>query len=266
MDIKMIMSDVDGTLLNSNGEVSKETKEAIIKAKEKGIIFGLATGRPIASVEKNMPYWGIEDIVDVVAGLNGAHIKDYILDKEEKSYMLEGQYIKEIIEHFIDMDVNFTVLQEGVLKTIREDRHIIGLSISDRLPIDVVDFDELLKEPQSKLVIICDKEDMKKVIKRSETFSNPAYYCMQTGDTLFEYMDPRISKPEGIQKIAQMHGFTLEEVLAFGDADNDQEMVRDVGVGVAMGNGSEKTKANANHITKTNDENGIKVFLEKYIL
>jgi len=266
MSIKLVMSDVDGTLLNSLGQVSLRNKEAIKKIKEKGILFGLVTGRPVESIEKNAKLWGIDEYIDVVAGVNGAYVKDYILNQEVFSHCLEGCYYQEIIQHFIDLDVNFAVIHDHVFKAMYDDRHIRLLSENDKIPYVVVDFNELLKEPQTKLIIICDEEDMSKVIARSQTFSNEAYYCVQTGKYYFEYMSPHVSKSEGLKLVCQLHHYDLDDALVFGDADNDQQMVKDAGIGVAMGNGSHNTKKNADYVTETNDHDGIAVFLEKYVL
>ena len=77
--IKMIMCDVDGTLLNEAGNVSPLTIEAIKKIKLKGLLFGLATGRDIDITEPWYEEWGISGLVDAFIGINGAHIKDYRL-------------------------------------------------------------------------------------------------------------------------------------------------------------------------------------------
>jgi len=79
-------------------------------------------------------------------------------------------------------------------------------------------------------------------------------------------MDPRISKSFGLQKLMEMHGFTMENLCTFGDADNDYDMTLHAGVGVVMANGSEKTKSVADHITKDNDHDGIGVFLQEYLI
>ncbi len=80
---------------------------------------------------------------------------------------------------------------------------------------------------------------------------------LQTTQHLFEFMDPRISKSFGLQKLMEMHGFTMENLCTFGDADNDYDMTLHAGVGVVMANGSEKNKSVADHITKDNDHDGI---------
>lgn len=71
MNVKAIMCDVDGTLLNSQGVVSEHTVDAIRKAREKGILFGLSTGRDVNSVKTLLKVWGIEGLVDIIVEPEG---------------------------------------------------------------------------------------------------------------------------------------------------------------------------------------------------
>lgn len=213
---------------------------------------------------KSFKKWNISGLVDVIVGMGGGEVDDLVLNIRKTSYPLDGDLIQQIIRHYEDMDVNFCVPKDGVLLGYREDKYIRMLSEADRLPYKVVDFKELLQLPQGKLIIICSPDYMSQVIERSKTFSNSEYKCacLKTASVLFEYMDPRVSKTNGLSKVMKMHGWTLENLLAFGDADNDEDMVKNAGLGVAMSNGSEKTKLAADYITADNDNDGIAFFLK----
>ena len=76
MAIKAIMCDIDGTLLTTQGTISPLTAEAIQKSREKGILFGISTGRAITNVKKLLPQWGISGMVDAIVGSGGAEIYD----------------------------------------------------------------------------------------------------------------------------------------------------------------------------------------------
>lgn len=268
MDVKAIMCDVDGTLLNSQGVVSPRTIQAIKKAKEQGILFGLSTGRDVHSVKTLLGDWGIDGLVDSIVGTGGGEICDLILGVEKQSYPLDGQLIKEIMEHYKDMPVNFAIPDQGVFYTFKDDELIQHLSKVDKVPYLVVKEDEFLNQPRAKLIIVCRVEDMESVVERSHTFSNDKFKCasLKTASDLFEYMDPRISKTYGLKQVMEMHGIDMKELCTFGDADNDYDMTLHAGVGVVMANGSKKTKSVADYITDDHDHDGIGVFIEKYIL
>ena len=268
-NIKAVMCDIDGTLLNSNGIVTPKTIEAIKKLREQGILFGISTGRDVGGVKGLLKDWKIDGLVDMIVGSNGGEIYDYADDYYEMNHPLPGSLIAEIIDHFKDMDVNFAIHGgNGIMYTPKDDDLIKSLSESDHLPYEVIDFDEYLKQDRLKLLITCAPETMPAVIERSKSFHNEKFKsaCLQTTKLLFEFMDPRISKAFGLEKILERRGFTMENLCSFGDADNDYEMTLHAGVGVVMGNGSEKTKSVADYVTLDNDHDGIGVFIEKYLI
>ena len=97
MDIRAIVCDVDGTLLTSKQIVDKRTVAAIKKARSKGILFGICTGRDAYSVRNHMKSWGIEGCIDFVVGSGGSEIDDYILDIYQENHTLSPELIKEIM-------------------------------------------------------------------------------------------------------------------------------------------------------------------------
>lgn len=265
-NIKAIMVDVDGTLLCSKGYVTERTVQAIKKIREKGILFGLSTGRDAISCKNLLKEWNIEGLVDCIVGMGGSEIHDYISGVKKSSYPLAGDLILEIIKHYEDMDVNFCIQNSGKLFGYKDDEHIKMLSTADKMPYEIADFNELVKSPQGKVMIVCRPEYMDKVIERSKTFSNEKYKSssLKTASVLYEYMDPRVTKTNGLKELMGLHGLTLEELLVFGDADNDADMLENAHIGVVMANGSEKSKLAADFITSDNDHDGIAVFLEKH--
>lgn len=268
MKTKAIMCDIDGTLLSSQGYVTDKTVEMIKKARNQGILFGLSTGRDVNSIQKLLKSWHIDGLVDMIVGTGGAEIYDYQLNIAQAQYPLEGESIKTIIAHFSDMECNFAIPEDGQFYTPKDDEYIQMLSQADHVPYQVVDFDEYLKEPKPKLIIICNPEYMDQIIERSKTFHSSQFKSasLKTSSDLYEYMDPRISKTAGLKKILKLHDIDIKDIVTFGDADNDYDMTVNAGIGVVMANGSEKTKSAADYITDDNDHDGIGNYIEKYIL
>lgn len=263
--IKLIMCDIDGTLLTSNHEVTEATKTAIAKVREQGVLFGIATGRALEAVTLLTPEWNVDHLIDVYMGYNGAHVLDYTLNVDERTHLLEGKYIKEIIPHFQDLEVTFCVYVGRTLYTSEHNHWSNRLATNNKFTEKTMD-ESIFENPQTKLVIACDPEYMDVVIERAKTFSSPNYRCFRSAPMLFEYVNPELSKSFGIEKICALHGFTIDNVLAFGDANNDYEMIRDCGVGVCMENGAAETKSVADFITTSNDDEGISRFLNEYLL
>ena len=170
MNVKAIMCDIDGTLLSSEGVVTKKTVEMIKKSREKGILFGLSTGRDVNSIQTLLDTWGIEGLVDMIVGTGGAEIYDYTFDISKAQYPLDGELIKEIVKHYEDMDCNFAIPEDGIFYSPKDDEYIQDLSKGDRVPYKVVNYDEYLTSPKAKLIIICKPEYMDHIIERSKTF------------------------------------------------------------------------------------------------
>lgn len=265
-DIKIIMSDVDGTLLNDHGHVSKRTIDAIKKARAQGLIFGLASGRDIESSESFYKAWGIEGLVDVFVGETGAHIKNYRLGIDEKAPTMKRKNIKSIIEHFHDLPVTFMVISNGCFfLTSFEDFDLFYNKIG-KANYKVISIEELLQLEVTKIHLFCHQHIIPLIIERNELFDHPETIGIQTADTVYEYINTESSKSNGLRKVIEMDNMSFENLLVFGDADNDVTMLIDSKIGVVMANGTPLAKRAADYITEDNNHDGIAVFLEKYIL
>lgn len=227
MDIRAIVCDVDGTLLTSKQVVDERTVTAIKKARSKGILFGICTGRDADSVRNHIKSWGIEGCIDFVVGSGGSEIDDYILDIYQENHTLSPELIKEIMNHYKDMDCNFTICHEGILYAPKDDDYIRNMAEGDGI------------EYRASALV--------------------------TTSFLYEYMNPHVSKSNGLKEALALHDISISQCIAFGDEDNDIDMLEEAGVGVVMGNGSIHAKAVANYVTEDKDSNGIGIFIEKFI-
>ena len=181
---------------------------------------------------------------------------------------LKGEYILDIIKHFEDLPCCFCIYDKNTLYSYRDDELSRDLSISNKFEYKVIeDEEQFFKKDYPKLVIRCKEEDMPVIIERSKTFSHLEYHCMQTGPFLFEYMNTRVSKSQGIEIVCELHGFDMNNVCVFGDAQNDRDMLEKAGLGVCMINGDDETKSISDMISEyDNNHDGVARFIEKYIL
>lgn len=267
MTIRAVMCDVDGTLLTSEQIVSDKTIEAIKKIKEKGVLFGLCTGRDVSSVLKRQQEWRIDGLIDAVIGSGGAELYDATLQLRKENHPLQKEHIQEIMTHYEDMDVNFAIPMDGVLYTPKDDHNIRMLSENDHEPYQVVDFDDFLEKPRLKIMIVCHPSYMDQVVARSQTFHSPHFRSASliTASTLYEYMDPQVTKANGLKEWMKLHNWSMDELCTFGDADNDYDMTMHAGLGIVMANGSDKTKGVADFITEDNNHDGIANYLLQHL-
>ena len=266
--VTLVATDLDGTLLNSKKEVSKENKEAIMKLKENGILFGIASGRPVETIRAMIKDWGLDQDVSFIMGMNGGAIYDVRRREKEDFHLLEGETVIDIMKFFEDMDVIFQVLvgaDRYVNKSTEETRANAKLFGENEILVDLYSF--LENRMVNKLIINCDPSYMPKVVQRAKEYHNDECVGFMTADYLFEYVDPIINKGYGLCKLARHFGISLAHTVAFGDEANDLDMLLMAGKGVCMKNGSDKAKQIADVVSNyTNDENAIAHFIEDYIL
>ena len=266
--VTMIATDLDGTLLDSHKQVSEETRKVLRELKNRGILFGIASGRPVESGQILVHDWGLENDISFLIGMNGGALYDMRTKAKHKYYPLSGDKILEIMEHFKDMDVIFQCMlgnDRFVSKSTEKTRAHAKLFCEHEPEVDLQEF--LPGREIDKLILFLDPELMPAVRQRATTFSDPAYTSMQTADNLYEYMDPRINKGFGIEKACKHYGITPDHVVAFGDAENDEAMIETVGLGVAMANASDELKKIADVVLKeTNDQDGLAHFVENVVL
>lgn len=266
--IKAVFCDIDGTLLTSQHTVSPRTVAAIRALRERGVLFGLCTGRDAHATEAMYELWGIEGLVDVMVGCGGAEVIDRAHDINELSYPLPGETIARICKHMADLPATPVCPRDGVFYVPESNACVEHLSRVDGVPYQVVDFAEFLREPQPKVMFTMAPEVMPQVIERASTFADDTVKAaaLQTTQRLYEFMDPRVSKTRGLVRVAELNDMELQDICVFGDADNDTCMVADAGVGVAMANGSDATRAAADFVTASNDKDGIAIFIEEHLL
>lgn len=260
---KMIVTDLDGTLLDINKKCSRKTKEYLQKLKNEGKIIVIATGRVLNSAIK---------ITD------GATFANYIISNTG-SIIYDVKNKKELFRANIsNKDVNniFSLYNENfeyidICDSMHYNRYTNISNIEKILCVEKIkDKDEFLKTCKNMVHIIIstkkneDIEDVINIIKteiphldikiRQDSFDNKIY---------IEIYGPNISKYEGIKRIAEIEGIENKDIIAFGDSLNDMDMIKNCGIGVAMGNSLEKIKKIADYTTISHNEDGVIDFLEK---
>jgi len=265
-NIRLIITDLDGTLSNNNKEITDLTKTVIKKVRAKGILFGIATGRTLYAVEEMNKNWGITDLVDVMLGMNGAQYFDRDGFRETTG-LLAGKYMIEIMERIQDSEAAYGVF-DNVDRTLYADRWneaVQGVADSNHFKLVVLDLKEWVKDrTYEKLFLAASPEHMNELKVYCADKNTENYRGFHTGRRLYEFMNPEVSKSYGIQKVCVHHKINMNEVMSIGDHNNDIEMIRDAGIGVSMGNGSDQAKEVAKYIIGTNDEEGWAKFVSEY--
>lgn len=269
MNYKAIVSDLDGTLLNSAHTISDYTKETIKKIiKEKNIKFIIATGRHYMDASCFMKQLESENYLISSNGANAHSSNGEVL----VAHYLEEEYVKEILNLNInedDISINvFTSEGWGVNKVIPEfgEYH----KESGFAP-EVVDFKNFKSEHVLKFCYIAKEaktiDKLEEMIRSNKILAENVEITASL-DICLEIMKKNTSKGKTLKEILDKEGIKLSETIAFGDGLNDSEMLNMVGKGLIMGNASEKLKKELPHleVIGTCDEDAEAKYLEKIFL
>lgn len=264
--------DMDGTLLNDEKKISEENIKAIRKARSKGVRVAVCTGRLFTSANYYADLIGTK--VPVIAA-NGA----YIREKDENRIIYKAplsvdkcRRILKIVKDF-DMYPHFNT-PEIVLteKIIYSSQGYIEanktLPADSQIKIEVVpDFEEAFKKYDGDVLkCIISDEDMEKVIKaKKEMILDGGLEVVSSMKNNFEVMSAGASKGKAVEILADFYGIKREEIICFGDSENDLSMIEYAGMGIAMGNGEDYVKKAAKYITDTNNNDGIAKAIEKFV-
>jgi len=271
--IKMLGLDLDGTLFNDERNISSRNLEAIEGAIAQGIIVLPATGRPPKGIPQEV--LSIPGIRYAVT-MNGAAVLDLNDNKVLYRDALETEAVIRILEMLMKykglLDVYYydqcytTSKGFKLLDTIDLPENFLKYVKKTRTPVD--DLIGLVKEKN----ITADKINM---IFPNISVRNEVMKLLKADDSLavtssvaanVEINAKNANKGEGLRQLGQLLNIKPEEMMACGDADNDYLMIKNVGVGVAMGNAQNSIKEVADYVTLSNEEAGVAYAIEKFIL
>lgn len=265
MKYKAIICDLDGTLLNGEHTITKETKETIKKVIDKGVKFFIATGRHHCDA---LTFKNMLELESFLITSNGAKV--------------HGYNNEEILSHNISHD-----LAEELLKLEYSDKLHKNIYLNDKwyaeTPLegallfhkesgfhhDIVNFNTLVGNEVTKFFFMCEDEEC--ILELENTLKSKftkGLNITQSLSTCLEVMKEGVSKASAIKEVLEREGLNPADAIAFGDGLNDLEMLSFVGKGFIMGNGSPRLKELLpnNEVIKTNEENGVAEKLKELFL
>ena len=283
--------DLDGTLLNSFGEVSEETKLALQKAKEQGTEIVLASGRPISSTESLAVELGVDNYL--ISG-NGAAVYDIQNQKVLYDRFLSKEQVLNIAkmceensffynvyteDEVIASSLNYNILfyhKENIKKIEEKRTHInvvqniaeyieqsgkekfLKITVCDESQFIFNSIMKRLKEIEGIDVLEVAYMSRKKIKSGTEDIDIQYYYT--------EITNENVNKWTAIEFLLEKLNIKKEDVIAIGDNVNDKEMIEQAGLGVVMGNSNPKMKEIADEIVADNNSEGVLEALNKYVL
>lgn len=258
--IKLIAIDMDGTLLNEKHLVTDKVKKAIKEASNAGIKIVLCTGRPVHAVYEYLKELDLpQDEEDYVISLNGTVVQKTTTWEIVYSHELSHEQLK-LAEHLIEpFKMNFTYFDEKNYYYTGEPTEMLQFD-ADLLDMEAVHLplEELPKELTIfKAMYVAEEAELDRLATSLPSFIAENFYPIRSLSYVLELLPQGANKGEALTGLATKLGFTMDEVMAIGDGENDVDMIKVAGTSVAMGNAVDSIKDIATYETKSNQEDGV---------
>ncbi len=264
--IRMIAFDMDGTVLYDKVETSERLQRILKRALEEGIYVVPCTGRGLCEMPRTLTEIGITH----TATANGALIRDERADQVLHTNLIPWQMAAEIYHELKKIRAFVTVHIDGLVyflgdneQSVRDMYHLV-----EYIPVHTtMDAEALVREKQRDLEKVYARartpEEFQEIMKVIDGKYPLFYSSSAVGNMEFSALD--CSKGTALQWLCDHLGVDPSQVVAFGDGENDKEMLRFAGIGVAMANGNDLCKAAADVVIGTCAEDAVADFLEELL-
>jgi len=260
--IKLVAIDLDGTLVNSDLQISDKDIESIRKCRQNDIIVSIVTGRSIRAVGE------ITDMLDL-EGLHLASSGSAVIDEKLKIYKIlkvPGKSVKNIVEKSREWDKDIIIhTADGYLKYEKyftNLEHIVEKKDFFKEVEDILAPDILTNSLQMT-VLIDEDDEFNQYLKE---ITGEEVKIRRGGPYFLNILNKKAGKLYGIKEILKKTGVKKENLMVIGDTELDLGIIKYAEVGVAMGNASCNVKDSADYITSDNDSSGVALAINRYIL
>ncbi len=264
--IKWIVVDLDGTLLNSKGELTERTEKTLRTAMEKGVQVILSTGKTRVSANQVIEHLNLTTPGIFLQGLALYDGAGSLLHQQT----LDISIARQIITFAEDRGFTIAAYSGNRIMMRRQGTMFDDFFSKYREPVpeSVGPLQNILGEmPINKLVLFGDPQRIKSLRWQLNMQHNGSIQLTQSHVTNnVEVLPPGASKGSALKALAREMKIPAHEILAIGDAENDISMIEAAGIGVAMGNADEKTQAAADYVVATNDADGVAEAVERFVL
>lgn len=266
--IRLVVSDLDGTLLNERKEVSDRALAAIAALRRHGVLFSVCTGREYAMLEAYARK--IQPTAPMICN-NGGEVIRYPEGEVIARRLLPREESLRFLQFCLQNGVDFclttptaayfpcgsqmTAFYEDYQRQAeRED--LVGFPLHA-----ITSVEEVAALQLNKIIIRTDLTESQKAVEFLRQQNMP-FDTTMSSDHVLEIMPRGMNKAEGLKVLCAHLQIPLEEVCAVGDYDNDIELLTLAGTSVAMGNAKDAAKQAAGYLTRSNEEDGVALLLE----
>ncbi len=259
MKFSVVVLDLDGTYLNSNKQVSERNLAAVLACFNSGMKIIIATARPPRAVK-----WFLPDQLQSIAAFvyyNGAQV----ICRHSNTELYESipaPLTAKIIDFCLNLNPNMELTMEvrDEWFSLRELDYSVTMNVKAN---PVVKSLNQLKQYEATKILLSGAIEIKQIY---ETFGQQVNIIATDNNQLLQIMPMNASKEQAITKLCEIYNLEADSVIVFGDDHNDIGLFKTFGYSVAMGNAIPELKELADEITESNDQDGVALILEKYMV
>ena len=273
MEKKLLVLDIDGTLVNDRKEITPRTKDALIRAMEEGHSVMIASGRPTPGVQKYVDELRLAEYGGYTLTYNGARVQNCRTGKDIYEKKLKNSLLRPIYEYAEVNDLGIITYQKDmelepqVLSGRRLDKWIELEARINGLTVGVCEnFLDYVNYDIYKCLLTADPQRSEQYMKELQVMFGDSASVMRSEAFFIEITARRIDKARTLERVIGPIGISQINTICCGDAFNDISMVKYGGLGIAMGNAKPEVKAVADYITSSNEEDGIAEVVERFVL
>lgn len=267
MAYKMIVLDLDDTLLKDDGTISVRNKQALMAAQEAGVKVVLASGRPTYAMTALADELHLERYGSYILSFNGAKIINWKTQEEAFSSTLSPQMAHELYKMSKEEGVSaLTYVGNDIVTESANEYTSIESQITGMKVIEAESFIDAVQVPVVKVLMVGDPDQLVLVENKLKAKLAGQLNVMRSKPFFLEFTEDGVNKGTSLHHLIQQLGIEQSEVIAMGDGYNDVAMLEFAGLGVAMGNAPDAIKEIADYVTDTNMNDGVAQVVESFIL
>jgi Cof subfamily protein (haloacid dehalogenase superfamily) len=264
MPYRLIAVDLDDTLLTDDLKVTETTRHAMAEAVARGVHLTIATGRMYASAKQIAEQVGLN--VPIIT-YQGSIIKNLQDGRVLYERSVPSDAAALLCDYCAERGLHLQTYVEDKLFARSENEKLIAYAKQSNIPYTIVpDFRSFADKRQTKLIIIDEPAYLDEIAPALRELLGPDVHVTKSKPNYLEFTHREGTKGHALRYLANHFGVPMEETIAVGDAMNDREMIEAAGLGVAMENAVPALKALAGYVTRSNNDDGVRHVLEKFVL
>ncbi|MCH3918200.1 MAG: Cof-type HAD-IIB family hydrolase [Spirochaetia bacterium] len=265
---RLLALDLDGTLTNSEKQITAKTFEVVTKVLQLGVNIVLASGRPVLGINPIAKQLQLYRLGGFILANNGGYVLDCKKRKIVSEQLISQIYYSEICSMARAYNIQpLTYNEKGVLAESLVDPYIQKEAFNNGTIIQKVDcLENSISKEVPKFMIVGNPRLIEKALNPIKKHFSGVLNVFLSEPYFIEIVPLGVEKAHSLHKLLIYLGLRRENLIAIGDGLNDLPMLKYAGFSIAMGNACDTVKENVNAVTRSNDEDGVAFALEKFIL